>query len=318
MFKRIVVCLLIAAIMLAGCSAAKNESFPGLQSENGIVGIAPSMPEEAPAADMERASATTSDAAGQIQAIERLVIRNANLSIVVVDPVAVMEEISRMAEGMGGYVVNSNLYQTRTSSGLEVPEAQITVRVEALMLDEALNQIKAHVKDPVNDVLYENISGQDVTQEYTDLQSRLRNLEDAAEQLRKILDNAVRTEDVLQVFNELKSVNEQIEVLKGQIQYYEQSAKLSAITVTIQAEASVQPINVGGWEPKGIVRDAVQALIDAYQWIANAAIWIVVFCLPIALPIGLVLFFIIRGLMKWNRKRKAKKTLVEESEIATK
>jgi len=316
MFKRIVVFLLIAAVMLAGCSGAKNESLSDFSAENGINGVAPSMPEEAFAPEMERPSTISSDATGQAQAVERLVIRNANLSIVVVDPVAVMEEISRMAEGMGGYVVNSNLYQTRTSSGLEVPEAQITVRVEALMLDEALNQIKGHVKDPVNDVLYENISGQDVTQEYTDLQSRLRNLEDAAEQLRKILDNAVRTEDVLQVFNELKSVNEQIEVLKGQIQYYEQSAKLSAITVTIQAEASVQPINVGGWEPKGIIRDAVQALIDAYQWIANAAIWIVVFCLPIALPIGLVLFFVIRGLMKWNRKRKAKKMMVEDTETA--
>jgi len=316
MFKRIVIFLLIAAVMLAGCSGAKNESLSDFSAENGINGVAPSMPEEAFAPEMERPSTISSDATGQAQAVERLVIRNANLSIVVVDPVAVMEEISRMAEGMGGYVVNSNLYQTRTSSGLEVPEAQITVRVEALMLDEALNQIKGHVKDPVNDVLYENISGQDVTQEYTDLQSRLRNLEDAAEQLRKILDNAVRTEDVLQVFNELKSVNEQIEVLKGQIQYYEQSAKLSAITVTIQAEASVQPINVGGWEPKGIIRDAVQALIDAYQWIANAAIWIVVFCLPIALPIGLVLFFVIRGLMKWNRKRKAKKMMVEDTETA--
>jgi len=210
----------------------------------------------------------------------------------------------KMANSMGGFVVDSNLYQTTTASGLQVPQAQVTVRVPADQLDAALAQIKAHVNDPVNDILFENVSGQDVTQEYTDLQSRLRNLEDAAEQLRGILDKAIRTEDVLAVYNELRNVNEQIEVLKGQIQYYEQSARLSAISVTIQALASVQPINIGGWEPQGVAKEALQTLIRAYQTIADAAIWLVVFCLPIALPIGIVAFFVIRGIRKMNKKRK--------------
>jgi cysteinyl-tRNA synthetase len=245
---------------------------------------------------------------------ERLVIRNANLSILVAEPADVMDDIMKMANSMGGFVVDSNLYQTTTAAGLQVPQAQVTVRVPADQLDAALTQIKAHVKDPINDILFENVTGQDVTQEYTDLNSRLRNLEDAAEQLRSILDEAIRTEDVLAVYNELRNVNEQIEVLKGQIQYYEQSARLSSISVTIQALASVQPINIGGWEPQGVAKEALQSLIRAYQTIADGAIWLVVFCLPIALPVGIVGFFVIRGIRKMNKKRKGQIVEVKPAE----
>lgn len=312
MIKRMFVPILLVVILLSGCASAKSVLDSGTSSRESLE-MAPGAPQEIPAAEFEKGDAAGVDQAASAQSIERMVIRNANLSIVVSDPVAVMEDVARMANAMDGYVVNSNLYKTQTGSGLEVPEANITVRVPAEMLDEALAQIRSHVDDPENDVLYENVSGQDVTQEYTDLKSRLRNLEDAAEQLREILDQATKTEDVLKVFNELKNYNEQIEVLKGQIQYYEQSARLSAITVSILAKESVQPLSVGGWEPKGVAKDAVESLIRAYQGIADAVIWIVIFCLPIALPVGAVLFFIIRAIVRWNRKRKAKKVdLAEE------
>jgi len=311
MIKRTLITLLIAAALLSACAGAKS----ALNPPSATGGVAPSlgMPDVAPSANEAGSPQKPAfDSQTEQNITTRLVIRNASLSIIVTDPAAVMDDIMRMANSMGGFVVTSNLYQATKQNQVQVPEAQVTVRVPADQLDAALKQIKAHVKDPVNDVLYENISGQDVTQEYTDLQSRLRNLEAAAKQLQTILDNAVKVDDVLSVYNELRSVNEQIEVLKGQIQYYEQSARLSAISVTIQAEAGVQPVTIGGWQPKGVAKDALQTLIRAYQWIANAAIWIVVFCLPIAIPVGLVLYFIIRGIRKMNQKKKAKKAGVTE------
>lgn len=307
MMKRIWFVLLIVALSLTGCAGARTESV-GNRDFTGEIEAVPARPPEMTAIEQSIDSSKILEEAGMPQTVDRMVIRNADLSIVVADPAVVMDDIARMANMMGGFVVSSNLYQVTTGSGVKVPQAQITVRVPAEKLDEALAAIKAHVKDPVNDVLSENVSGQDVTQEYTDLQSRLRNLEDAAEQLREILDKATKTEDVLAVFNELKNVNEQIEVLKGQIQYYEQSAKLSAISVSIMAEASVQPINIGGWEPQGAVRRAFQNLIRAYQSIVDGLIWIVIFFLPIAIPIGLVVYFVVRAIRKANRKRKAEQS----------
>lgn len=230
--------------------------------------------------------------------IERIVIRNASLSIVVFDPGQAMETISRMAEEMGGFVVQSNLYKTVTRNDVEVPEANITVRVPAEKLTAALDQIKALVEDPSIDILSENVSGQDVTQEYTDLNSQLLNLEQAEAQLREIMASASKTEDVLAIYRQLTEVRERIEVLKGQIRYYDEAAALSAIDVRIQARAAVQPLQIGGWQPVGDARNAVQALINTLQFLGSAAIWLIIY----VLPVGLIIFFPVRLLWKLFRR----------------
>ena len=88
-------------------------------------------------------------------------------------------------------------------------------------------------------------------------------------------------------------------MIKGQIQYYKDLAAMSAIAVTIQAQAAVQPLEIGGWQPVGVARSAAQALIDTMQIFGNAAIWIVLYVLPVGLliflPLRLLWFLIRRG-----------------------
>jgi cysteinyl-tRNA synthetase len=232
-----------------------------------------------------------------------MVIQNADLSIIAEDPAQSMDEIGKMAESMGGFIVESHLYQQTLSSGAQVPHATITIRVPVEKLEDALSQIKAGAVE----VESANISGQDVTSQYTDLASRLRNLEAAEAQLQEIMDDANRTEDVLDVFNELVAVREQIEVIKGQMKYYEESAALSMISVGITADEAVQPLQLGGWQPAGVAKEAIEALIQTLQFLANAGIWFVLCVLPIGLLIGLPLFFIIRAVARRRRKRKVEK-----------
>ncbi len=307
--KRSLVFALIFAALLAGCAkAAQNTASDKI--------IEPGMAPPSPQLDAER-EAVSEGASPQEPSeskTDRMVIRNANLTIVVKEPAEVMESIVGLANEFGGFVVNSQLYQRSTGSGVKVQEANITIRVPAERLDEARDRIKEYVEDPKEDVLADNISGQDVTQEYTDLQSRLRNQEAAAEQLRKILETATKAEDVLRIFNELKAVNEQIELLKGQIKYYEESAAMSAVSVNIQAEETVEPVSVAGWSPKGVARDALQALIDIYQFLASAVIWIGITCLPVAIPVGLVVFFIVKGVQRYRRRKKASAAAEGKSE----
>ncbi|HKJ38628.1 MAG TPA: DUF4349 domain-containing protein, partial [Anaerolineales bacterium] len=105
-----------------------------------------------------------------VAATERLVIQNVDMSIVVVDPKARMKEIGDLAVEMGGFVVSSNLYQSSYGpNNIEVPEGSMTIRIPSESLDEALEKIK---EDTV-DITYENRSGEDVTSQYVDLQSRL-------------------------------------------------------------------------------------------------------------------------------------------------
>lgn len=308
MKRPVLIALVLIALLLSACGL-KRAAAPVPEP---MLYAAPSYDQRVSGAPAPMPTAmvyTESDAGvadyAQAPTQERLVIRNADLSLVVSDPKAKMEQIAAMAERMGGFVVNSNLYQTTTSAGAKVPQGSISIRVPAERLTEALTQIKADAVEVTN----ENIYGQDVTQQYVDLQSRLRNLQLAEQQLAEIMEQATKTEDVIQVFNQLTYYREQIEVVKGQMQYYEQAAALSAISVQLVAEETIQPIEIGGWKPQGVARDAVQTLVNFFKGFVNFLIWLVLFVLPalilVALPVWLVVW-LVRLLIRRRKARAAK------------
>jgi hypothetical protein len=304
------VSLAVAAILLGACGAA-SPSLRSLDSPSGALGgAAPEIAAEQMAADSNmpapmEAGKTVYSGAPVSQ--DRLVIRNANLTLVVTDPTASVQSITRMADEMGGFVVSSYLYETALGVGdLTATQGTITVRVPAERLDEALRAIKADVIE----VRSENISGEDVTQQYVDLESRLRNLEAAEEQLQEIMGSATRTEDVMMVFNQLVQVRGEIESVKGQMQYFERSARLSAVSVELIADAAAQPLQIAGWRPEGTAKAAVEALIRALQFLADAGIWAVICIVPIGLILGLPAYFVIRAL---RRRRKAAKAKAAEA-----
>lgn len=300
--KRLFIGLVILAFALSGCAARAVGVRDYAKSDMAVSESAPAMEAPAPAEMYQNSSGGV--AAGA-EVIKQMVIKTADLSIAVDDPDAAMSQIEKMAEGLGGYTVSSNLYKSQTSSGLEVPEAMLTIRVPAEKLDEALEKIKALTGDPKKFTLSENISGQDVTQEYTDLQSRLRNLEEADAKLSEFYKNAQTTEDALAIYAQKIQITEQIEVLKGQIQYYEQSVAKSAISIRLQAKESMAPLTIAGWQPSGVAKKALQALIDFGKGFVNFIIWLGIFVLPVVLVIGLPLFFIIRALVRRNRRKQA-------------
>ena len=289
---RLVIIVIVAILVLTGCAQAQPDV------ETAFV--------EAPAEQpvVARESASGFDASIPGVEIERLVIKNANSTIVVADPAKSMDAIARMAEEMGGFVVTANLYHNQLEGGIEVPGATITIRVPAENFDTALQRIRA---ESDRDPLSENINSQDVTGDYTDLQSRLRNAEAAEAQLTEIMGSATKTEDVLSVYNELVRVREQIEVIKGQIKYYEQSAALSAISVELRANESVQPLTIGSWEPQGVAKQAVRALINTLKALATVVIWLIILVAPVLIVLfivfGIPLILIVRAIRSRRRRQ---------------
>jgi hypothetical protein len=292
--------LLIGILMFSGCAQAAAPTQAPAYDQS--MGAPPAAPAPAREAEGGVSQSVTNPAA---QSVERIVIKNGSMTIVVADPPQSMDVIRQMAEEMGGFVVTANLYKEQLSSGIEVPRASITIRVPAERMDEAMRRIREQSgQDPLN----ENINSQDVTSDYVDLQSRLKNLEAAEAELTRIMEEAQKTEDVLAVYNQLVSIREQIEVIKGQIKYYDESAALSAISVELIADKAVQPIEIGGWQPQGVLKNAVETLIRSLQFLVNALIWIVIYVLPVLALLFLVFvlppLLIIRAWMK-RKKRKA-------------
>lgn len=266
---------------------------------------------EAPAPAFDSVESSAGDAynaaqPGQPQ--ERLVIENADLAIVVKDPKTRMAEINNLANQLGGYVVSSNLYQSFTSFGKEVPEANIVIRVPSEKLDEALAQIK----EGAVEVRRENRSGQDVTNQYVDLQAQLRAKEAAEQKLLEIMDQAVRAEDVLAIYLQVQTVQTEIEQLKGQIQYLEESAALSAISVQLIAEEGTQPIEVGPWRPEGAAKEAIQDLIFFFQNFVDFLIRFVLLTLPALILIAIPLYLVyLVGRAAYRRFRKSRNEVVD-------
>jgi len=225
----------------------------------------------------------------------RLIIYDANLSLVVRDPQAALEEITALVNELGGFVVSS--YTNRYGDEVRV---NVQVRIPAASLEMAL----AQWRDMAVEVRSQNITGQDVTAEYADLGARLRHLQATEERLLTFLDQAEDTEATLAVYAELRQVQGEIEQIKGRVQYLEQASALSLVRIELLPDELAGPLEVGGWEPQGALRQAAEALVDTVQLLLEMLIWALVYVLPLGVlvlgPPGVLVWWVVR---RWRRRR---------------
>jgi hypothetical protein len=284
----------ILALVVAGCARAASTPAP-MEPYAAPVGL---VERESVVDEDGAATGASNSGAADFSSIERLIIRNASLDLVVPDTETALDEINDLTDDLGGYVVESNVYQYQ-----EGMQASVTLRIPAESLDTALERIRALATE----VRQESVSGQDVTEEYVDLQSRLRYLEATEARLLEFLEEAEDTEAALAVYEQLQTIQADIEHVKGRIQYLEQSAAMATINLDLTPDELAQPIQVGGWHPEGTLRNAFQSLIRVLQFLADAAIVIVVLILPtlilLAIPFAGV-FFLLRAIVRRRRARR--------------
>ena len=121
LIKRIGMVGAILALTLSACSSAAMPTQQFSRNDAEAPALAPLQEKSAggaaPAAPLPMEGQTTVASDVSNQALERIVIKNANLSISVSDPSKSMVTISKMAEDMGGFVVSANVYKETLSSG---------------------------------------------------------------------------------------------------------------------------------------------------------------------------------------------------------
>lgn len=214
--------------------------------------------------------------------VSRVILKNASLTITVENPLTAINDIAAMAEEMGGWVVSSSTTTFKDTAGEDATRGTITVRVPAERLTEALDRIKSGA----GRLDAENITGQDVTQEYVDLSSRLANLQTAEDQLQSIMTSATKVEDVLAVQRELTNVRSEIEIIEGRLKYFNEAAAFSAISVTVNPFPP-NPVQSqsAGWNPLTTAESALGTLIQIAQFLVDAAITILIVGGPLLLII---------------------------------
>lgn len=302
--------LFLLVTMLTACGASRAPEAAQ------IAAAPPVMAEVAPAEARDSASGGTSaDYSGRIEPIEqilyaaaqpqesRVIIYTGNISLVVQDTREAMTAITGLAQEQGGYVSASNIYQAG-----EVPRGSITIRVPAESYLGTLEKLRALAVR----VESENSGTEDVSEEFTDLQARKANLEVTEKALQQLLEERQRvgsTSDILEVYRELTGVRGQIEEIEGRLRFLANKAALSTITIDLIPDVLSQPVSVAGWEPQGVAKEAVQALVIALQGLVNVTIWLAIFILPLLIifliPVVLVIWVIRVWWKRYKGRRKS-------------
>ncbi len=221
--------------------------------------------------------------AAPVEQANRMVVQDTNMSMLVKDVAKAIKEIEKTVTVAGGYMVNKGLSRPEGAAS-----GNISVRVPVTKREDVLEEIRGYgVK-----VVSENVYGSDVTDEYVDLEARLANLNKTKAKMEAIMDQATRVEDLMSVQNQLNSIQMQIDSLKGQQKYLEQTAKLTLISVSLSTDELALPYAPDGvWRPEVVFKNAVRSMLGTLRSVANLIIWTFVY-IPVIILVVLVIWLL--------------------------
>lgn len=240
---------------------------------------------------------------------QRRIIKNANFTLTVENTDSALDRATGIAADMGGYIIS-----TRTFFEQNVKGATITFAVPVDRFEESLRRVRGIALR----VDQESASGQDVTDQYADLESQLRNLQATADRIRDFLTKATTVEEALKVNQQLSDVEKQIEAAKGKLNLMAGRSEFSTVTVEIRQQVPTPtitptPTNTATptptmtptpfvWKPGETFDRAVATQSSLLRGFAELAIWLIVVLLPYVLVL-LLAFWLFMRVMRWTQKR---------------
>jgi len=222
----------------------------------------------------DRASRTASQITGFVPS-GRQVIRTASLITTVRDVDEAARTLTDIAESNGGFVANSTLIHQHPSYGtfeLRIPVTQFTRALDAI--------------DRVGEVRERQFRGQDVSEEFVDLQARVRNLERHEHQLLTFMDRATKVVDLMAIEQELARVRGQIEQLTGRLRFINNQVDLATVSVTLQERERGTP---GLWNFPASLEKIQAAFINTVRQVLAGAEWLGVL-VGALIPVALLAF----------------------------
>lgn len=200
-----------------------------------FTGSAPAQGFERQAADKAQ-SVEVSDlaVAAALQAAQsRIIVRTVDLEVTVLDVASTFQQVGALARRYGGWVVSTDRSEKH--------RGHMALRVPAERLDEALAEIRGFAVD----VEAEVSTSKDVTDEFVDLSSSLRNLQATELALLRLFERADKVEDALKVQTELTKVQGEIEKVQGRLTFLEQTSAFSLVNLTAMLEPGDLPVDAG-------------------------------------------------------------------------
>ncbi len=244
------------------------------------------------------------NAEGDLTVIERanrMIVKNADIKLTVKDTDVAINRATQVIGDAGGYIISSRVwYQDYYGNNLKY--AAITIGIPVSEFENVLIRLRGLAIKVVD----ETAAGNDVTDQYVDLQSQLTNLEATRDRIQEFLKDAKTVDEALRINQELANIEAQIEQIKGKMNYLNDRSAYSTITLNFEPEfpvltptptmtptptATPRPTATPvPWTPGQTFHDATGTVTVLYQGIINMLIWVVVVVLPLVLPPALILW----------------------------
>jgi hypothetical protein len=246
------------------------------------------------------------------QQIGRMIIKNAELKLQVADTDVSIDRTTQVVGDLGGYIISSRVWY-QDANGKSYKYATLSLGVPVDQFETAMRRLRGLALQ----VMDENASGQDVSNQYVDLQSQLANLQATRDRIRGFLQQAKTVDEALQVNQQLTDVEGQIEKVQGQMTYLAGRSAFSTITVNLEPKlADITPTvtptptptaTPTAWSPGTTVTSAEGTLVSAYQGIIEMLIWLFLVVVPLLGPPALIVWLL------WKLfTRKSKRPAVSE------
>ncbi|WP_182200686.1 DUF4349 domain-containing protein [Paraliobacillus salinarum] len=262
--------------------AAMGESFSS-NSKEGAVNETSEQAEQQDGEELPKGAET-----------DRKIIYNANVTLEVKDFQGTIERLEKEIDGAGGYIVSSDSYQIEKN----VHEGTITARIPQEQFEAFISMVeKSDMK-----VTQKNISGEDVTEQYVDLEARLKSKQVVEKRLLAFMEQAEKTEDLLKISNDLANVQEEIEQITGRMNYLKNKSDFATVSLHIQERRVdiVQDEDLNTWDK---VQEQMKRSVNFLLSAGSSMIIFLIGNLPI-----LIIFAIAGGIgyFVWRRQRNKK------------
>ncbi|WP_210468926.1 DUF4349 domain-containing protein [Sporosarcina sp. 6E9] len=163
----------------------------------------------------------------------RMIIHQAGLQLNVKDFEKAEKNIEKRVHEYGGYIVESNVYREDDES----VSGHMTVRIPEKHFQKFLTATEGEAAD----ILERTVTGQDVTEQYVDLASRVKSKRAVETRLLDFMSDAEKTEDLLKISSDLASIQEEIEVIVGKMNYLENQTSYSTIDISMFENRVIVP-----------------------------------------------------------------------------
>ena len=227
------------------------------------------------------------------EAAERKIIRNADITIEVPSTTDAQHQITSIAEAHGGFVVTSEAKQRDSNDpARRTLDIKVVVRVPSNQFGRAFDEIKKLAGNTPS----EHVTSQDVTEDFIDLEARLKTQKALEVQFLEIMRGANKIADALEVQRQIAEVRTEIEKLEGRKRFLENRSSLSTINVNIQTPKPVITVTETGFRHslREAVSDSVSMGSEMVLFFARFLIMMVPISILVLLPSGLVIRYLLR------------------------